>query len=187
MHPPACMNGRKKNSRPKNGRILPPFGGLKSDEKKWNLNRPRRHWWAPLGYPTPSWRPPDHILPPSLTFLPSAAPSPSNVENNINYQKQSHNIPKIPPKFPIFDPHIPKGYDSDFFFFNEYHRINSFSANIGIALWATPLARYDLSPTRTFTYGTEEAYIIFRQKEAISFISSMYLSGRKQALRKRLT
>ena len=34
MHPPACMNGRKKISRPKNGRILPLFGGLKSDENK---------------------------------------------------------------------------------------------------------------------------------------------------------
>ena len=33
-HPPACMNGRKKFSRPKNGRILPLFGRLKSDEKK---------------------------------------------------------------------------------------------------------------------------------------------------------
>ena len=28
------MNGRKKISRPKNGRILPLFGGLKSDENK---------------------------------------------------------------------------------------------------------------------------------------------------------
>ena len=122
MHPPACMNGRKKISRPKNGRILPLFGGLKSDGKKkqnkqTNLNRPRRHWWAPLGSPTPSWRPPDHILPPSLTFLPSAEPSPSNVENNINYRKNSHNIPKIPPKFPTFDPHILKEYDSDIYIF----------------------------------------------------------------------
>ena len=33
-HPPACMNGRKKFSRPKNGRILPLFGRLKSDENK---------------------------------------------------------------------------------------------------------------------------------------------------------
>ena len=59
MHPPACMNGRKKISRPKNGRILPLCGGLKSDEKQTNeetnkLDRPRRHWWAPLGSPTPS-------------------------------------------------------------------------------------------------------------------------------------
>ena len=30
----SCMKGRKKNGRPKNGRILPLFGGLKSDEKK---------------------------------------------------------------------------------------------------------------------------------------------------------
>ena len=38
MHPAACMNGRKKNSRPKNGRILSLFGGLESDEnKKKNL------------------------------------------------------------------------------------------------------------------------------------------------------
>ena len=34
MHPPACMNGRKKISRPKIGRILPLFGGLKRGEKK---------------------------------------------------------------------------------------------------------------------------------------------------------
>ena len=78
-----------------------------------------------------------------------------------NSQKKSDNIPKIPPKFPFFDAHILKEYDPDFFilFFYGYHRINSFSANIVIALWATPLARYDLSPIRTFTYGTEEVYI----------------------------
>ena len=120
MHPPACMNGRKKISRPKKWPYFAPFRGAKKwHEKKIKkkLNRPRRHWWAPLGSLTPSWRPPDHILPPSLTFLPSAAPSPSNVENNINSRKKYHNIPKIPPKFSIFDPHILKEYHSDFSIF----------------------------------------------------------------------
>ena len=45
-----------------------------------------------------------------------------------------------------------------FLIFYECHRINSFSANIVIAPWASPLARYDLSPIRTFTYGTEEVF-----------------------------
>ena len=64
MHPPARMSGRKKISRPKNGRILPLFGGLKNDEKKKPVSF--RGGWTALS--PPPWRIGGPLVVPHLVY-----------------------------------------------------------------------------------------------------------------------
>ena len=85
MHPPACMNGRKELSRPKNGRILPLFGGLKSESSS-----------PPLGL--------DARLVPGLTegllitfYHPFQRSCPLPLPHFEVFSKYSRNIPKIFP------------------------------------------------------------------------------------------
>ena len=52
---PACMNGRQKTVSPKKAVCSPLSRGKKCRAGGGGVvNRPRRHWWAMLGSPTPS-------------------------------------------------------------------------------------------------------------------------------------
>ena len=78
-----------------------------------------------------------------------------NINSQNKSQTNSHNIPKSH-RNSQFSTHIFSKSTTRILFFFMSIIVSIVFSKYSLAMWVTPLARYDLSPIRTFTYGTEE-------------------------------